>query len=111
LCLVDANFPAKSVAGSRPIIRLDGIPITRATEAILSVLPLDIFVPHPILCIEVVGDPDALPQVQSEVSKIASLKHGSQVRLGLLERLAFYQAARSAFAVVVTANCVSTAVS
>ena len=41
IVLVDANFPSASLA--KRLIRLDGIDIPKAAEAIFSVFPLDSF--------------------------------------------------------------------
>ena len=43
LVLCDANYPA--VSTSNKIIRMDGVNIPKAAEAILSVFPLDSFIP------------------------------------------------------------------
>ncbi len=70
LALVDCNFPATSVAGNRPLIRLDGVDIPRAGKAILSVFPLDSFVEQPARRMEMVGRPvDEMPPVQQELQK------------------------------------------
>jgi L-fucose mutarotase len=44
IALVDANFPASSLGV--PVIRLDGASVTRALDAVLSVMPLADFVPE-----------------------------------------------------------------
>jgi L-fucose mutarotase len=95
IVLADANFPSTTMA--RRLIRMDGVPGPRLLEAILSVLPLDDFVPDPALRIEVVGDPSAEPAVCAEYAAILA-RHGCA--LGMIERFAFYERARAAFAVV-----------
>lgn len=95
LVLADTNFPSTTMG--RRLVRMDGVPGPRLLEAILSVLPLDDFVPDPALRIEVVGDPEAEPPVCAEYASILA-QHGA--RLGKLERFAFYDRARQAFAVV-----------
>ncbi len=78
---------------------MDGVPGPRLLEAVLSVLPLDDFVPDPALRIEVVGDPEAEPEVCRDYAAIlARPEHGA--RLGRPERFAFYERAKQAFAVV-----------
>ena len=67
LVLSDANFPSQSIAGSKHLIRLPGIDTARAARAILSVMPLDTFVTHPVQRMEVVGRPEYLPPVQQEM--------------------------------------------
>lgn len=94
LVIADANFPAAAIA--RRLIRLPGTDAPRALAAVLSLLPLDDFIPNPAAVMEVVGDPDALPP---PVAEMAVLLPAPPLRL---ERQAFYAAARDAFAVVAT---------
>jgi L-fucose mutarotase len=105
LVLCDANFPADSVARTtthgRPI-RLAGASAPQAACAILSVLPLDSFVETPVLRMAVGDDPDALPDVHREVQEEVDAAAGLTLPLGALERFAFYERARSAYAIVVT---------
>jgi L-fucose mutarotase len=91
----DANFPSTTM-GKR-LVRMDGVSGPRLLEAILSVLPIDDFVPDPALRIEVVGNPDEEPPVCAEYAAILA-RPG--VRLGRLERFAFYERSRQAFAVI-----------
>ncbi len=104
ICVVDANFPAESVAGSRPLIRLDGVSMNQAANAIFSVLPLDSFVDQPMLRMEVVGQPQEMPEVQLEVLSLARHHYDEALSMGSLERFAFYEAARKAFVVVATGD-------
>ena len=98
LVLADTNFPSTTM-GKR-LVRMDGVPGPRLLEAILSVMPLDDFVPDPALRIEVVGDPDAEPEVCAEYARILARPENGGVQLRRLERFAFYERARQAFAVV-----------
>lgn len=103
IVLVDRNFPAASVANGNPVIRLDGVSVTEAGSAILSVLPLDTFVDHPVQRMEVVGeDQSVMPEVQQEFDAILKASDSDNAEMGSLERFAFYEAAKQAFAVVVT---------
>jgi L-fucose mutarotase len=100
LAIVDRNFPAASTA--RRLVRFDGASTVEALRAILSVLPLDTFVLAPIIRMEVVDDPASVPDVQAEVLAVASAIEGRQLQCGSLERYAFYERSRSAFATVLT---------
>jgi len=104
LVLSDANFPSQSVAGAKHLIRLPGIATATAARAILSVMPLDSFVTHPVQRMEVVGRPDYLPRVQQEMQDEIDLAEGRSVPMGSIERFAFYEAAKRAFAVVTTSE-------
>ena len=100
LVIADANFPATTMG--RRLVRLDGVSAPRVLEAVLSVMPLDDFVDEPCGRIEVVGDPDAVPEVCQEFQKIVDRAEGGKFKLASIERFAFYARAREAFAVVQT---------
>ncbi len=102
LALVDRNFPAASVA--RRLVRLDGADVVQAAQAILTLLPVDTFVDPPALRMEVVGDPQTVPPVQLGFKRALDAAEGRDVTLAGLERFAFYERARTAFAVVTTSE-------
>ncbi|MBV8662072.1 MAG: fucose-binding protein [Hyphomicrobiales bacterium] len=107
LAVVDANYPAATTANHtlrRGPIVLNGVDAPRAIAAILSVMPIDTFVPDPVARMEVVGDPNALPPVQREVQAVVDRAFGKPLPLAGVERMAFYQKAQSAFAVVATSE-------
>ena len=100
IVVVDANFPAATMG--RRLVRLDGASAPRALQAVLSVMPLDDFVDEPCLRIEVVGDPDAVPEVCTEFQHIIDAAENGGFRLGKIDRFAFYERARQAHAIVQT---------
>ena len=100
LVIADANFPATTMG--RRLVRMDGVTAPRVLEAVLSVMPLDDFVDEPCGRIEVVGDPDAVPEVCEEFQEIIDRAEGGRFQLARIERFAFYARAREAFAVVQT---------
>ncbi|MFO1039933.1 MAG: RbsD/FucU domain-containing protein [Geminicoccaceae bacterium] len=101
ICIADTNFPATTMATKR-LIRADGITGPRMLQAILSVMPLDDFVPDPALRIEVVDDPNSVPEVCADYAKILARPDYGGVALGKIERFEFYRRAKEAFAVVQT---------
>lgn len=100
LAVVDRNYPAQSTA--RRLVRLDGADTGQAATAILSVFPVDTFVEPPLWRMQAVGSPDEVTPVQREFHGIAEAAEGRTVAMGSLDRVAFYERARSAFAVVAT---------
>ncbi|EHL96443.1 putative L-fucose mutarotase [Acetobacteraceae bacterium AT-5844] len=103
LALVDANFPAEAVAAStisRKLIRLPALRLGTVARAILTVFPLDDFVAAPLRRMEVVGDTEMVTPVQQEVAHAAAGALGHPVVMQGIERFAFYDEARRAFAVV-----------
>lgn len=105
LVLCDANFPADSVARHTvlgKLLRIDGVSTTEAARAILSVLPLDNAVEHPVLRMEVMGEPHTVPPVQQELQDEVNAAEARIRPLGSIERFAFYEAARKAYCVIAT---------
>lgn len=105
LVICDTNFPADSVARQTAwgrLIRMDGVTAGRATAAVLSVMPLDSFVPDPALRMEIVGQPDVIPPVQAEVQAAIDAAEGKASPMHSIERFAFYERAKKAYAVLVT---------
>ena len=100
LLLVDRNYPA--VASGRPVVRLGEVSIMRAAQAILSVLPLDSFIEHPLERMEVADDPATTTPVQDELLAYASGIEGRSLTYGVIPRLDFYDRARHVYAVVHT---------
>lgn len=103
LALVDGNHPAETIARattSGRLIRLPGVALDRAAAAILTVLPIDDFEPAPVRRMQVVGNPTEIPDVQGEVQVVVDRALGKPRPLVGIERFAFYDAARKAFAVV-----------
>src|SRR5262245_55179650 len=97
LVLCDSNFPADAIARQgergRPL-RIDNVSAARAARAILSVLPLDSFVDRPASRMEIVGQPNEIPAVQSEVQREIDAAEGRSLPLGAVERFAFYELAK-----------------
>ena len=100
IVIVDANFPAES-SGPR-VVRLDGVTATAALDAVLSVMPLDEFVPEAAWRMEVVGAPDEEQPIFDEFREIISAREGAAFKLASLERFEFYKHASACYAVVAT---------
>lgn len=105
LILADTNFPSDSVARATvtgQLLRMDNLTSAEAAEAILSVLPLDTFVHDFAGRMEVVGAPSEIPPVQAEVQAAINAAEGADRPMISIERFAFYDMARQAYAVVQT---------
>jgi L-fucose mutarotase len=104
LILCDANFPADSIARETVLGRLLRMDLSapRAARAILSVFPLDSFVEHPARRMEVMGKPDEVLPVQSEVQTEIDRAEGRPSPMGSVERFAFYDLARKSYCVIAT---------
>lgn len=100
LVLADAHFPGESL--NRTTVRADGLRIADLLEAILPLFELDSYVPHPLVMMEPVSG-DSL-DTSVEASYVMSIsKAGIHVpQIKRIDRFAFYDRARKAFAVVMT---------
>jgi L-fucose mutarotase len=98
IVLADAHFPAATHA--RRLVRIPGVDANRVLDAVLSVLPLDDFVPHAAFTMQVVGDTTSVPPAVADFS--ATLQRHGEASPTSLERFAFYERAAQAFAIVAT---------
>jgi L-fucose mutarotase len=104
LILADTNFPSDSVARRTALGRLLRIdaPAARVAKAVLSVYPLDTFVDDAAARMEIVGDAATVPDVQREVQVEVDAAEGKPWPMISIERYAFYERAKNAFAVIQT---------
>lgn len=105
LVICDTNFPAESTARQTvygSLLRIDNVSAARAARAILSVLPLDSFVPQPALRMEIAQNSNDIPAVQAEVQREIDAAEGKSLPLGSIERFAFYDLAKKAYCVIQT---------
>jgi L-fucose mutarotase len=100
LVLADTHFPGESL--NKRIIRADGLQIADLLEAILPLFELDTYVPHPVIMMEpVVGD-KLDPAVEISYMKRIYLTTPGLPQVKRLDRYAFYERTKNAFAVVMT---------
>ncbi len=107
LVICDVNHPAASIAAETTwgrLIDMAGCDIPTATAAILSLLPLDTFVPAPVTRMQVVGNPEAQVPVFARIQATIDRATGKPVTMRAIERFAFYAEARAAFAIIRTAD-------
>ena len=98
----DINFPAHS--NNNKIHRLDGLDMTTVMRSILSVFPLDSFVPSPIHRMEVDNAPDEINEVNKEVIDVIKKVSGDHWTVGSIERQQFYQETKKVYAVITTSE-------
>jgi len=105
LILADTNFPSESVAAETvlgSLLRMDNLTSGEAADAVLSVLPLDTFVDDFAGRMEIVDAPDEIPPVQTEVQAAIDNAEGEARPMVSIERFAFYDLAKQAYAVIQT---------
>lgn len=95
----DGNFPAASNANI--LIRCDGHGVPELLDAILTLLPLDVYVDAPVALMQVTPGDNADTSIWNEYRKIVD-KHQDDVKFEEVERFAFYERARKAYAIIAT---------
>ena len=105
LILADTNFPSGSIARETvlgDLLRMENLTSAEAAEAVLSLLPLDTFVDDFAGRMEIVDAPNEIPPVQAEVQAAIDAAEGAPRPMVSIERFAFYDMARDAYAVIQT---------
>ena len=103
IVIADGNFPSESVGKDAKVVRCDGHGTVKLLDAILTLFPLDTYTDRPVLLMEVIpGDPVETP-IWKDYERIVGKNdpRGKQA-IGTLERQAFYEAAKKAYAVIAT---------
>ena len=94
----DGNFPAASIA--QRLVRLDGHGVNEILDAILKLMPLDTYVDAPVGLMDNGGDGER-PPIWTDYEKTVKANEGDK-KFELIERFAFYERAKQAYAVVAT---------
>ena len=92
IVLGDGNFPAESMGKNAIVIRCDGHNVPELLDAILQVFPLDVYVELPV--------ETPIWDVYKQIIAKHDPRGGDTVQN--IERFAFYDAARTAYAIVAT---------
>jgi L-fucose mutarotase len=103
IVLADANFTAMSLGAGKPVLRVPGAGMARVMQAVVSVLPLAEDVAHPVAYMHVCGQEAGYRSAVQRETLAVLAKHGVRDdQTQAVERFAFYDRARSAYAIVVT---------
>ena len=102
IVLADGNFPAASVA--RRLIRCDGHGVPELLEAVLRFFPLDIYVDRPVGLMAVVPGDKTKPTIWEQYRKLIAASGEKFSDFEFIERFAFYERAKQAYAVVATSE-------
>ena len=103
LAVVDRNFPARSIAQettSKRLVSLGGLDAPASIAGILHLMPLDHFVDAPLAWMDPVDQPGAILSVHADVLEYCEKAERRTIAHRVIERHAFYQAAKQCFAVV-----------
>lgn len=98
LVIGDGNFPAASHA--QRLIRADGHGVPELLDAILKLFPLDTYVDCPAAVMDN-GDSANPPAIWATYKQVIESNEGDKA-IAQVERFAFYERAKEAYAVVAT---------
>jgi len=105
IVIADGNFPAETMGKDGIVIRMDGHGVPELLEAILQVFPLDQYVEKPVSLMERMPGDNADVSIWKTYEEMISRaeKRGTDV-IQRLERFAFYEEAKKAYAVLATSE-------
>ncbi len=102
LVIADGNFPSAGMA--KRLLRADGHGVPPLLEAILRFFPLDTFVPQAVALMAVVPGDKAKTDIWEEYRRILRRHDPAFREFEMVERFAFYERARSAYAILATSE-------
>lgn len=100
IVLADAHFPGDTY-GQR-VIRADGHKVVELIDAILPLFVLDEYVDHPLVMMAAVEGDHLDPKVEQAYREAVDRHWPQTPAIERVDRFAFYERAKSAFAVVMT---------
>jgi len=100
LVIGDGNFPAETM-GKR-VVRADGHGGVEILVAVLALFPLDTYADANVMLMQVVPGDDVETPIWSEYAKVVEKREPGKMKLENIERFAFYERAKQAYAVVAT---------
>lgn len=100
IVLSDAHFPAHSLHSK--VIRADGITVSTLLKGITPLFEFDAYVDAPLIMMQVVPGDTLDPQVEENYLTAIKNAIGFTPNLERIERFAFYERAKQAYAVVIS---------
>ncbi|MCX7656116.1 MAG: L-fucose mutarotase [Treponemataceae bacterium] len=104
LVLADAFFTGDSL--NNRVIRADGLRIPALLDGILALINLDTYVKDPVIMMQPVPGDVLDPTVERSYREVIDKHWPTTPPIVRMERFAFYERARKAFAVVMTGETV-----
>ena len=105
IVIADGNFPAETMGKDAIVIRMDGHGVPEILEAILEVFPLDQYIEKPVSLMErVPGDEADVSIWKTYEAMISKVEERGISVIDKLERFAFYETSKKAYAVIATSE-------
>ena len=102
IVIADGNFPAESMGKDAVVIRADGHGVPEILDAVLKMIPLDQYVERPAALMEVVPGDDCVPVIWEQYRALLEDNGEDPARIEMMERFAFYERAKKAYAIIAT---------
>ena len=102
IVIADGNFPAESMGKDAVVIRADGHGVPEILDAVLKMIPLDQYVETPAALMEVVPGDDCVPVIWEQYRALLEENGEDPAHIEMMERFAFYERAKKAYAIVAT---------
>lgn len=102
IVIADGNFFAESMGKNAVVVRADGHGVPEILDAVLQMMPLDQYVPHPAALMEVVPGDKCIPVIWNQYRSILEKRREDPSAVEMMERFAFYERAKKAYAIVAT---------
>ncbi len=100
LVLADAHFPGEGLHAR--VLRADGLRIADLLDGILPLLALDAYVDAPLMMMAAVPGDKLDPRVERSYRQVVDRHWPKTPAIARVERFAFYERARNAYAIVMT---------
>ena len=102
IVLADGNFPAESMGKDAIVVRADGHNVPELLDAVLTLMPLDQYTEKPAALMEVVPGDDCKPTIWDKYRRLLENHSENPKNIEMMERFAFYERAKKAYAIVAT---------
>ena len=99
IVIADANFPAENY-GKR-VVRADGLGGVEILKSVLTLIPFDTYADANMMLMNLSGGDIQIPPIWAEYETVAK-GIDNNYKIEKLERFAFYERAKNAFAVIAT---------
>ena len=101
IILADAHFPGHSIGPQ--VLRADGLTVAQLIDGILPLFELDSYA-TPLTMMAVVEGDTLDPEVEADYRAVIRKHVAGEPKLERIDRFAFYDRAKNAFAIVITSE-------
>lgn len=96
------QFPSGKHGKDAIVVRADGHSVPELLDAVLTLMPLDQYTEKPAALMEVVPGDDCKPTIWDKYRRLLDDHGENSENIEMMERFAFYERAKKAYAIVAT---------